>query len=344
MNQGQIWIQSGGPGIVDEVTSGQMNWYCGIILYGSGDFPVVVPGSATWNLQRFFNQDDGEAATMVKRGTGTLAFGDTSNWSPGERATWKKSRLEAGTFKFCMTGSGGKSYDAQMFPVGHELVFADDGTSSVVTFTIDTRDLELKNVTLREDSSFPVPNHAFSSSTSTNVYLRLNGTPGLNPMGFGGRLVNRCGLIWNPTSSDNVFAFSNSVSTTQGGLIVSNGTLRLQHGATFTQLSKLQVAPGATFEVKAGAGSAFRAANLVLEDATAALVVDDALLSFDAATRAGVAIPAGFYTQDNCDWLRGGGKVVVGRLCRCRTPGGRTTRTIRSPLLRACRRTGTAPI
>lgn len=311
MNQGQIWIQSGGLGLTNSVTSGSASWYCGIILYGSEEFPVYLGGSTQINFQRYFDQNDGGAATMVKRGSGTLAFQDASNWAHDKRATWKKSRLEAGTLRFNITGYGGNALDAQMFPAGHELTFADDGTSSGVTFSIGTHDLELLDITLREASPLAAPNHAFTCDSGRTVTLRMNGTPGLNPMGFGGRLLGGCGMIWNPSSSDNVFVFSNAVSTTTGNLVVSNGTVRLEHGATFRSLASLQLAPGAKFAVARGAGGGFAAQRLVREDATSEIAVDGAVLTFASGTCAGAAIPSGVYTQASCDWVKGDGIVLV---------------------------------
>ena len=311
MNQGQIWIQSGGLGLTNSVTSGSVSWYCGIIIYGSEEFPVCLPGTSQINFQRYFDQNDGGAATMVKRGSGTLAFQDSSNWAHDKRATWKKSRLEAGTLRFNITGYGGKALDAQMFPAGHELTFADDGTSSGVTFSIGTHDLELLDVTLREAPATPAPNHAFTCDSGRTVTLRMNGTPGLNPMGFGGRLLGGCGMIWNPSSSDNVFVFSNGVSTTTGNLVVSNGTVRLEQGATFSQLAKLQLAAGTRFEVRRGAGGSFCAAALVREDATSRISVDGGAISFGSATCAGAVVPDGVYTSETCDWVEGDGYVLV---------------------------------
>lgn len=313
MSQGKMHFASGGVGLVLTNTTGSATetWYLGANIYGSDELPLYVHSGATWSFQRYFWQSDGGSATLVKRGTGKVQFYDSSNSASNERATWKKTRLEAGTFMWCIYGVDGDKTcpDAQMFPVGHELVFADQGSG--VTFSIYDRDLELKDITLREASPLAAPNHVFTSRNTTNVNLRIIGTPGLNPMGFGGKLTERVGVLWNPDSADNVFIFSNSVSTTTGDLLVSNGTVRLEKGASFTQLSKLAIASGAKFEVAKGAGASFYAGELVLADDEAVIKVDLAPLSFARATRGGVAVEDGVYTSSNCDWVEGSGYVLV---------------------------------
>jgi len=311
VSQGTFQLQSGGTGLVLTNTTATASWYLGVNLYGSEEANLYVHSGATWSFQRYFWQNDSGAATLVKRGAGKVQFYDSSRSSSNVRATWKKTRLEGGTFMWCIYGIDGNKYhpDAQMFPVGHDLLFSDRGSG--VTFSIHDRDLELKDVTLREDSPLAAPNHVIASHTTTNVNVRIIGTPGLNPMGFGGKLTVRAGLLWNPTSGDNVFVFSNSVSTTQGDLIVSNGTVRLAQGASFSQLNKLALGPGAAFAVEPGAGAGFTATELVLADDEAAITVDLAVLSFTRAVRSGTALADGVYTASNCDWVKGNGYVLV---------------------------------
>lgn len=311
MSQGELQLASGGLGLVVTNTSNTVSWYLGARVYGSDEVPMYVDSGAAWAFQRYFWQSDGGAATLVKRGAGEVKFYDGSKSSSNIRATWKKTRLEAGTFMWCIYGiDGNKDHpDPQMFPVGHEFVFSDRGLGA--SFSIYDRDLELKDFTLREDSPLAAPNHIFTSRNTTNVNLRIIGTPGLNPMGFGGRLTGRVGLLWKPDSADNVFVFSNSVSTTKGDLIVSNGTMRLAKGATFTQLAKLVIGSGAKFEVETGAGASFLATELVLVDETAKMNVALAALTFEKATRNGVALADGVYTAANCDWVTGSGYVLV---------------------------------
>ncbi len=310
VSQGLFHLQSGGDGFVLTNTSGSTSWYCGINLYGSEETPVYCHRDTKVSFQRYFWQKDGGASTVVKRGTGTLQFHDTSAYSPGDRATWKKTRLEAGAFLWCLYGSGGQKYDMQVFPQNHELTFADQGSG--VTFSIYDRDCQMDNLTLREASPLAVPNHVITSRDTTNVYLRLYGTPGLNPMGFGGKLTERAGVIWKPDSSDCVFVFSNAVSTTKGGLIVSNGTMRLTNGASFTQLSRVLLASGTSFEITQGSGSGFFTTALELDDATASLTLAPRVVfPCSRATVGGVALADGIYTSSDLAWLKGDGLLLV---------------------------------
>lgn len=311
VSQGEFKMRPGGVGLV--LTNGNsqtVNWYCGVGVYGSGELSLYVHSSCTWSFQRYFWQRDSGEITLVKRGAGKVQFADGSGYAGDERATWKNTRFEAGTFLWSILGTKGPTYNyPQMFPKNHVFTFADQGPGA--TFSIDKCDLELENFTLLEASPLALPNHTFTCNSTTNVSLKLIGTPGLNPMGFGGKLTEKVGFLWRPDSADNVFVFSNSVSTTKGELNVANGTVRLEKGASFTQLSKLTIASGAKFEVAKGAGASFCAGELVLADDEAVIKVDLAPLSFARATRGGVAVEDGVYTSSNCDWVKGSGYVLV---------------------------------
>lgn len=313
MSQGELNIQSGGVGMVlTNGNNGTAFWYLGVGIYGSGEVPVYVHSGCTWSFQRYFWQRDSGETTLIKRGAGKLQFADGSGYAGSERGNWKETLLEAGTFLWSIVGTNGKVYNyPQLFPVNHVFTFADQGPGA--TFSIDLCDLELKNFTLKEASPLAAPNHVFTSSSTTNVNLRMVGTPGLNPMGFGGKLTQRVGLMWNPTSDDYEFVFSNSVSTTSGKLIVSNGTVRVAQGASFTQLSLVQVSSGKRFIVDAGAGGGFSAGRLVLEDDTAEVHVGKSvLLSFGAVEVNGAAVADGVYSSADLAWIKGEGRVRIG--------------------------------
>ena len=310
ISQGEMHMNAGSMGVTNSGTNASCSWYVGMRFYGTGEVPFYLGGTSQITCQRCFYQTDGGTTTLVKLGSGTLAFSDGSNWSETTRGSWAKTRLEGGTIYWSETGSGGKAWDLQVFPIGHELTFADTGAGA--TFSCGAHDCEFKDITLREASPLLSPSHTLTDAGSTIRYFRFIGTPGLNPMGFGGKVTNTAGIIWNPDSGDNEFVFSNSVSTTTGNLLVSNGTVRVTHGASFTALSGLQLSPGTKFKVDKGAGSGFHAARLDLADSTAELTVDFGVLTFDRVFVAGQEIPTGVYTVENCDWLKGSGYVLVG--------------------------------
>lgn len=288
MNQGLFHLQAGGLGITNS-SSGSVTWYCGVSLHGDGDVPIYVPTGTSLTYQRYFDQTDGGAAVLVKRGAGTLAFQDGSHHSPDARATWRRTRLEAGEFKWSPTGANGKAYDIQVFPQGHELTFADDGTCDRgAVFSLGTRDCEWRDIALAEASPRARPRHVVTSGTSTNVNIRFVGTPRTDPLVFGGAFEGRAGIWWNPDNAGEL-TLVRSVSKTTGDLRVSRGTVRLADSAAFSAVSSLVVEPGATLAVEEGS-----------------------CLCCARATVRGRNLADGVYTGGDADGLTGAGELVVG--------------------------------
>jgi len=314
INQGTLYLKGGGLGFVEQDTGRTRPLYGTLMAKGPGVVPVTIPYGDEFNVQGQISGDNG--AVIEKRGAGTLALIDGSNWSSDNRSTLSSFVIKSGQVAWRPTGSRGEvNPSIQIFPQNHTLVFADDGSSGAAgcSFNIGARDVDMINLTLREEATVTNPKHVFTSLTNTPVYLRMTGTPGLNPMGFGGSMINNVGLSWNPTANDNEFVFSNSVSTTKGGLRVLNGSMRLTKGATFTQLSLLEVASGRSFTVEAGAGGGFSAKKLVLGDATASVSAGrNVILSFNAAEVGGVAVADGVYTSADLGWIKGEGRVRIG--------------------------------
>ena len=317
MNQGAFHLQAGGLGITNSTTA-SISWYCGVVLQGEGNAPVYVPTAGTITLQRYFDQTDGGSAVLVKRGGGTLAFQDASRYSPNPRATWKRTRLEAGEFRWSPTGSSGKAYDIQTFPIGHELVFADDGSCEKgAVFSLGTRDCEWRDVALGEAPRMR-GKHVISSGTTTNVCIRFTGTPRTNPLCLGAAFTGRAGLWWNPSTAAEL-RLTNAMSTTTGDIRVSKGTVRLAAAATFKALTSLTVENGAAFAVDAGAGRAFFTERLTLGGGGRLLVGADVTLCCRTAQCDGAVVLPGAYTSVTADWLSGAGRVIVGESPASRT-------------------------
>ena len=193
ISQGEMHMNAGSMGVTNSGTNASCSWYVGMRFYGTGEVPLYLGGSSQITCQRCFYQTDGGTTTLVKLGSGTLAFSDGSNWSETTRGSWAKTRLEGGTIYWSETGSGGKAWDLQVFPIGHELTFADTGAGA--TFSCGAHDCEFKDIPLREASPLLSPSHTLTDAGSTIRYFRFIGTPGLNPMGFGGKVDDAVNLL-----------------------------------------------------------------------------------------------------------------------------------------------------
>ena len=317
INQTTIVFPGGCEGLRITGAAVSYTWYSIIRLTGDGDVPFDVPSGVNFIFQKCLQQggaqgtDYTEGATLVKKGAGGMLLQDRSGWTA--QCTHKKTRLEAGTLLFEFWGGNGR-YDPQdYFPVGHDFMFAGDDPSAKLS--IAALDLRMKDVKFHEREDVANTGHGITCYTSTNVYLRFTGTPQLASTVFSGTLYNSVGISWETEDPAREFVFSNAVSATTGGLLVSNGTMRVVHGASFTALSNMYVAAGAAFKVEKGAGVNFSCKLLDLEDATAEVHVgEDVLLSFRVARVGGAEVAPGVYTGEDLPWLKGLGRVRVGEV------------------------------
>ena len=307
INQTTIVLSGGGQGFAYTATS-DTGLYSIFRLDGDGDVPFDVPAGKSVTIQKAFEQSGTytEGATLVKKGEGTIGIAD-GEWT--QQCTYRKTRLEAGLLKFEFYGRGKVPMD--YFPVGHDFLYAGNDPSARLYLT--TLDLRMKDVKFHEREDVVNTGHGITASQNRHVYLRFTGTPQLESTVFSGSLYNSVGISWETEDPAREFVFSNAVSATTGGLLVSNGTMRVVHGASFTALSNMYVAAGAAFKVEKGAGAGFSCQLLDLEDSTAEVHAgEDVVLSFRVARVGGAEVAPGVYTSTDLPWVKGLGRVRVG--------------------------------
>ncbi len=316
VNQTTIRFPGGCEGFRFTGTGSSVSWYSVMELWGDGDVPFDVPAGKTFTIQKAYTQggtagtDYTTGATLVKKGGGTMSLGYDS-WT--HQCSYKRTRLEDGTLSFRFGGTGGVAGPKDFFPDNHDFMFGGDGSAGRLSLSV--LDLRMKNVKFYEGPDVMFPEHGITCDSRTNVYLRFTGTPQLTSTVFSGKLYSSAGISWETEDAAREFVFSNAVSSTTGGLIVSNGTMRLTSGASFLSLSNVTLAAGATFKVEAGAGSGFCSKLLDLENATAEVHVGaDVLLSFGTVRVGGVPLADGFYAAGDAalPWLKGTGAINVG--------------------------------
>ena len=313
INQTPILLASGGDGLWYTSDQGSLTIYCTLNFRGDGDVPINIPSGKTLTVQKSYMQDTAQAytvgAALVKRGGGMMSLRDSSYWTA--QCTYKRTRLEEGTLQFEFLGAGGKAGPKDLFPEGHDFLFACSNAPAYLSLC--TLDLRMKDVKFHESEGIANIEHGISANANKHVYLRFTGTPQLESTVFSGKLYNSAGVSWETVDPAREFVFSNAVSATTGGLLVSNGTMRVVSGASFTSLSNVYVAAGAKFKVEKGAGSRFHSTLLGLEDATAEIHAgEDVVLSFTSVEMGGVAVGPGVYASGDVAWLKGLGRVRVG--------------------------------
>ena len=153
------------------------------------------------------------------------------------------------------------------------------------------------------------------------VTLALVGEPA-DDSRFTGILEAPLSLLWGPANARTfTFAGGSSVNTTTNALTVTNGTVRLTEGATFTQLGTLALKGGAAtdFRVEAPPAQPFHAGTLVLETGQEHLFLEDGVkIAVDTATVNGVKLSAGIYHATGMAggkgvaWILGSGVLLVG--------------------------------
>ena len=313
ISQTSVVLASGGDGLWYTSDQSSLVIYCFLYFSGDGDVPVNIPSGKTLTVQKAYRQSSSQTytvgAALVKRGGGMMSLRDGSYWT--ESNSFKRTRLEEGTLQFEFLGQSGKAGPKDLFPVGHDFLFACSNAPAYLS--LRTLDLRMKDVKFHETEGIAKIEHGISANANMFVFLRFTGTPQLESTVFSGKLYRSVGISWETEDPTREFVFSNAVSETTGGLLVSNGTMRLTHGASFTSLSNVYVAAGAKFKVEKGAGMCFHSTLLGLEDATAEIHAgEDVVLSFTSAEVGGVAVDPGVYTCEDVPWLKGLGRVRVG--------------------------------
>ena len=124
------------------------------------------------------------------------------------------------------------------------------------------------------------------TDNNTGATLALTGK--VTNASFTGRVRGKLSFMWAPWTSTRTFTFSKGASDTTGGLVISNGTVAVTDGATFSSLSSVTLIDGGRLSL--GGGVAVR---------TAAVTVD------------GTAIGTGVYGASDFTWLDGDGVLVV---------------------------------
>lgn len=182
----------------------------------------------------------------------------------------------------------------------------------------------------------PITNYGFTSPADRPANVILSGAGVVNAaksQRYNGHFYGAAGLVWDPSDAEAEFVFSNVVHDTTGELVVSNGIVRLFDGASFTALSKLTVASGATlkaddsYDATSGhaTGADFFAQEIkVAADAKLDLPRDVTLVTKKFAVGDEVVTAVGKYTRaDYPDLFTGDGTVEIkGVPCSFTGPSG----------------------
>ncbi len=314
IHQGYINLLAGGEGLKMS-SSGDMGWWAGLQFTGTGEVPIDVPAGRTFTNQKGVKG----TATFVKTGGGKFR-------SAGEGANLYQptiTKLQGGSFWI-------KSSTTPL--ANGEFIFDSNAAGNLVLENSYTKDnvktwynqWVLNNGALRESASVANTTHGISSSdTGARAYLRLTGTPKVAEQRFTGQLYATGGISFEPNAKqaggeDYVFTIAKSASTAGGGLSVTNGTMRLVEGATFSSLQIVNVGPNATFEVATGSGVRFNCGALDVAAGGKLKLGAGVMLSFGKDSfAAGTRLAEGIYTANGADgtiavnWIEGDGKVSV---------------------------------
>jgi len=127
------------------------------------------------------------------------------------------------------------------------------------------------------------------------------------PTVWWGNFKNGAGLCFNPANGEDSFVFSNTVQTTTGDLVVSNGTVKVTCGAGLPSLNLLAVGPCGKF-VLDGSSSETSARRMELAAGAKLEIGAGAILSARCGTIDGKSIPPGLY-RDTSGRISGGGEL-----------------------------------
>lgn len=310
LHQGTLVLRAGGVGLS---IGGDSTWWSGIKCMARGeddsvaqDVVLTVPRGATFQLQKGVVSS---GPSFIKAGDGTFVNfceGDTGYASTDLRDM--TVRLRGGSFVNNMSRPATNVC----------FVFDSDDPNVRLALGRTSKDKywvwSIENGAIEESDAVQNTEHGITTThTDLNHYLTICGTPTVNPMRFTGAFYEKAGLVWNPATADAEFVIAKSISPTTGGLLVSNGVVRLSEGATFSKLSRLDVAgTQARFVVDSRAGVAFQAQDVRIADGGKVVVGQGVTISFTAATVNGAALAPGFHTAATAaKWLEGDGCVYV---------------------------------
>ena len=234
-SQGNFALIGGGAGLKVIPANYNVSHWGGILLEGEGDVPVdVVEPTARINMQmRMVARPDPAGVrnpALVKKGLGELR---------------------------CFIQGGTRSYDIPLTKIqqgkidvtnGKKLTnceFRFDGNDESARLAFGFDRAYLLHLRLGGGCSITesgdVANSAHGITSPYDLQVQFTGAPGVNPMTFSGQFYGGAGLLWNPSSADYVFIYSNAVSATTGRVDAVNGTVKLVNGASFTSLSSLGI-------------------------------------------------------------------------------------------------------
>lgn len=310
VNQGTVTFAAGGTGLDLTEATGNVAWYAGLKISGTGEVPCIVPASRTIEIQKTF---EGSGGVLVKEGAGTLILA----------ATWYDRTFSAGGLRIeeGIVGIGNCAENSGTFT----LTFGGDGTTLKISAGTRESDnqyingLSTKGLVVNETSAVTGTTHQLTSDYE--VFLRhTGGSAEVASSSFSGQLAGKLGLMWKPYSSSTEFVFRKAESSTTGSIVVSNGTVRVTEGARFPSLSAVEV-DGATsaFAVDASAAQTFPSTAFSFSNGGKLSLASGVYIAVASVSVDGVAQDDGVYHGSDgpaigttASWIDGSGVVVVG--------------------------------
>ena len=236
-------------------------------------------------------QGGNEYTDLIKTG-----YGLYTPWKGNCYATKRRQLVQQGTYKFY---SETKNWNTDY--IGF---VGDDPTATLLfgkaaVFGFMTPLVE-ENVTTSD--------HAM---TDNNAGATLALTGKVTNASFSGRMRGKLSFEWSPWNAAYSFTFSKGASDTTGKLIVSNGTVNVTEGASFSSLAAVNLVGGGKLSLAGGAS--LTATRLTLDPSTGSgvMLAAGTRLHVGAATADETAIPDGIYTAADFPWLTGDGLLVV---------------------------------
>lgn len=318
--QGGYSSPSGNPVIFDGTdpndgiyNDGFMYWRIPLVVNADA---ITLFASAAVGHQGDILSTDGHRFTVRKKGGGLWALQSQANAYTG----FRRLELYEGRVSLGWQGFGvGTS-----FPENLDIVFAGENAALRCN-----RDATLRGAVIAETAAAANRAHRLGAHGDSGdvhveekaVTLALVGEPAADSR-FTGVLEAPLSLLWGPANARTfTFAGASSANTTTNALTVTNGTVRLAEGATFTALGTLALMGGAAtgFRVEAPPAQPFHAKALVLETGAERLFLEGGVkIAVDAATVGGADLPAGVYHATGVAggtgvaWIAGGGYLCVG--------------------------------